>query len=68
VRFLSVVAGSDNLVVPRVFGVHEEVVRIPDLGHFGLLFSPRVFGIVADRLREARPPFPRLGQTPDPVV
>lgn len=50
VRFLSVVAGSDNLVVPRVFAAHEEVVRIPELGHVGLLFSPRVLRIVADRL------------------
>jgi pimeloyl-ACP methyl ester carboxylesterase len=50
VRFLSIVAGSDNLVLPRVFAAHEEVVRIPDLGHFGLLFSPLVLGLVADRL------------------
>ncbi len=50
VRFLSVVAGSDNLVVPRVFAGHEEVVRIPEIGHVGLLFSPRVLGMIADRL------------------
>jgi len=50
VRFLSVVAGSDNLVVPRVFAAHEEVVRIPAVGHVGLLFSPRVLCLVADRL------------------
>ena len=50
VRFLSVVAGSDNLVVPRVFAAHEEVVRVPEMGHVGLLFSPRVLRIVADRL------------------
>jgi pimeloyl-ACP methyl ester carboxylesterase len=50
VRFLSVVAGSDNLVVPRVFAAHEEVVRIPELGHVGLLFSPRVLRLVADHL------------------
>jgi pimeloyl-ACP methyl ester carboxylesterase len=52
VRFLSIVAGSDNLVVPRVFAAHEEVVRIPELGHVGLLFSPRVYRIVADRLAD----------------
>jgi hypothetical protein len=57
VRFLSVVAGSDNLVVPRVFAAHEEVVRIPEVGHVGLLFSPRVLRMVADRLVEA----PTLG-------
>jgi pimeloyl-ACP methyl ester carboxylesterase len=50
VRFLSVVAGSDNLVVPRIFAAHEEEVRIPDLGHMGLLFSPRALRVVADRL------------------
>jgi triacylglycerol lipase len=54
VSFLSVVAGSDNLVVPRVFAAHEEVVRIPDVGHVGLLFSPRVFRLVADRLAASR--------------
>jgi pimeloyl-ACP methyl ester carboxylesterase len=53
VRFLSVVAGSDNLVVPRVFSAHEEVVRIAEVGHVGLLFSPRVFRMVADRLAGA---------------
>ena len=50
VRFLSVVAGSDNLVVPRVFAAHEEVVRVPELGHVGMLFSHRVLHLVADRL------------------
>jgi pimeloyl-ACP methyl ester carboxylesterase len=50
VRFLSVVAGSDNLVVPRVFSAHDDEVRIPDLGHMGVLFSPRVLRLVADRL------------------
>jgi len=52
VLFTSVVAGSDNLVVPRVFAAHEEEVRIPDVGHVGLLFSPQALRIVADRLLE----------------
>ena len=52
VRFLSVIAGSDNLVVPRVFSAHDEEVRIPDLGHVGVLFSPRVLRVVADHLLE----------------
>jgi pimeloyl-ACP methyl ester carboxylesterase len=55
VRFLSVVAGSDNLVVPRVFAAHEEVVRIPELGHVGMLFSHRVLHLVADRLLQDAP-------------
>ena len=50
VRFLSVVAGSDNLVVPRVFASHEQEVHLPDLGHVSMLFSPRVLGLVADHL------------------
>lgn len=50
VRFTSVVAGSDNLVFPRVFAAHEDEVRIPDVGHVGLLFSPQALRIVADRL------------------
>jgi pimeloyl-ACP methyl ester carboxylesterase len=50
VRFLSLIAGSDNLVLPRVFSAHDEQVRIPDLGHVGVLFSPRVLRMIADRL------------------
>jgi len=57
VRFLSVVAGSDSLVLPRVFAAHEEVVRVPDVGHSGMLFSPRVLRIVADRLLQVSTPF-----------
>ena len=50
VRFLSLVAGSDNLVVPRVFASHEQEIHIPDLGHVSMLFSPRVLRRVADYL------------------
>jgi pimeloyl-ACP methyl ester carboxylesterase len=50
VRFLSLVAGSDNLVVPRVFASHEREVHVPDLGHISMLFSPRVLRMVADNL------------------
>ncbi len=51
VRFSSIVAGSDNIVIPRVFSAAEEdVVHLPDLGHMGLLFSPRVFRAVHQRL------------------
>jgi pimeloyl-ACP methyl ester carboxylesterase len=54
VRFVSIVAGSDNLVVPRVFAGHEEEVVVPDLGHMAMLFAPGVLRRVADELR--RPP------------
>ena len=62
VHFTSVVAGSDNLVVPRVFSAHEDEVRIPDVGHVGLLFSPRALRVVADRLLEVS-----AGSRRDPV-
>jgi hypothetical protein len=44
------VAGTDNLVVPRVFASHEREVHVPDLGHVSMLFSPRVLRMVADYL------------------
>jgi triacylglycerol esterase/lipase EstA (alpha/beta hydrolase family) len=50
VKFTSVVAGSDNIVFPRVFASHEELVHVPDVGHVGMLFSPTVLRTVADRL------------------
>jgi triacylglycerol lipase len=50
VRFTSIVAGSDNIVFPRVFAAHQELVHVPDIGHAGMLFSPRVLRAVADRL------------------
>jgi pimeloyl-ACP methyl ester carboxylesterase len=53
VRFVSIVAGSDNLVLPRVFAGHEEEVVVPDLGHVAMLFSPSVLRRVAAEL--ARP-------------
>ena len=52
VRFSSIVAGSDNLVLPRVFAADEDVVHVPDLGHVGMLFSPTVFRAVAARLAD----------------
>jgi pimeloyl-ACP methyl ester carboxylesterase len=50
VRFLSLVAGSDNLVVPRVFASHEQETHVPDLGHVSMLFSPRVLRMIGDYL------------------
>ena len=50
VRFLSLIAGSDNLVVPRVFASHEREIHVPELGHVSMLFSPRVLRVVADYL------------------
>jgi triacylglycerol esterase/lipase EstA (alpha/beta hydrolase family) len=50
VRFTSIVAGSDNIVIPRVFSSNETVVHVPGLGHLGLLFSPTAFRAVAEQL------------------
>jgi pimeloyl-ACP methyl ester carboxylesterase len=58
VKLTSIVAGSDNIVFPRVFAAHDdilglpadELVHVPDIGHVGMLFSPRVLRAVADRL------------------
>ncbi|MSP58777.1 MAG: hypothetical protein EXR72_00265 [Myxococcales bacterium] len=50
VRFTSIVAGSDNIVIPRVFAADEDVVHVPHLGHVGMLFSPTVFRAVTERL------------------
>jgi triacylglycerol lipase len=58
VKLTSIVAGSDNIVFPRVFAAHDDVavmaadelVHVPDIGHTGMLFSPRVLRAVADRL------------------
>src|SRR2546421_9506191 len=51
VRFSSIVAGSDNIVIPRVFSAAEgDVIHVPDVGHMGLLFSPAVFRAVHQRL------------------
>jgi pimeloyl-ACP methyl ester carboxylesterase len=50
VRYTSIVGGTDNIVIPRVFAIHEETVHIPDVGHIGLLFCPRVFFEIARRL------------------
>ncbi len=50
VRFVSLIAGSDNLVVPRIFALHDREVHLPDLGHLSMLFSPRALRVVADYL------------------
>jgi triacylglycerol lipase len=50
VRFTSIVAGSDNIIIPRVFSANEETVHVPHLGHVGILFSPTAFREIAARL------------------
>jgi triacylglycerol lipase len=53
VRYTSIVAGSDNMVIPRVFAAGEDTVHVPDVGHLGMLFSVGVFRAVLDRLHPA---------------
>jgi triacylglycerol lipase len=55
VDFLSIVAGSDSLVIPRVFACHEREVHVPDLGHLAILFAPGILRRVADHLLEPPP-------------
>lgn len=55
VDFLSIIAGSDNLVIPRVFAGLEREVCIPDLGHLSVLLSPRVLGMVTNHLKGMAP-------------
>jgi triacylglycerol lipase len=50
VRFFSIIGGSDNIVIPRVFSSNEETLHLPDVGHLGMLFSPQTFRAVAERL------------------
>ena len=63
-RYLSLVAGSDNLVVPRVFAGHEREIHVPDLGHVSMLFSPRVLRMVADFLGSSESTMSELEQSP----
>ncbi len=56
VRYTSIVAGSDNIVIPRVFAAEGDLVHVPDVGHLGMLFSPGVFHAVLDRLLPSAPP------------
>jgi triacylglycerol lipase len=53
VRFVSLIGGSDNLVIPRVFAKHEHEVLVADVGHLSMLFSPTVLRLVATYLRDA---------------
>jgi pimeloyl-ACP methyl ester carboxylesterase len=51
VKFLSITGGTDNIVLPRTFSaLDDQSVHFSDVGHLGLLFSPRVCQVVAARL------------------
>jgi pimeloyl-ACP methyl ester carboxylesterase len=53
VLFTSIVGAADNIILPRAFAAgrdRRDTVVLPEIGHMGLLFSPVVFRVVADRL------------------
>jgi triacylglycerol lipase len=54
VHYTSIVAGADNMVIPRIFAAGDDLVHVPDVGHLGMLFSPAVFRAVLDRLLPAQ--------------
>jgi hypothetical protein len=54
VKIISIIGGSDNIILPRVFSTHVEAVHIPDTGHLGLLVSKKVMEEVARRLTPSR--------------
>lgn len=51
VRMLSIIGGSDNLVIPRIFAAHAEELHMPDLGHMAMMYSPKVWRAVSDYLQ-----------------
>jgi len=51
VQYCAIVGGSDNIVLPRLFAKNgEDVILLPNVGHLGILFSPKVFQTIAERL------------------
>ena len=52
VKMTSIIAGSDNIIIPRVNSAHEEAIHISDIGHKGLLLSPRVMKTISNYLRK----------------
>ena len=52
VTFTSIVAGADNIVIPRVFAANEETLHVPNIGHMSLLFSLKTFRMIADHLKK----------------
>jgi triacylglycerol lipase len=50
----SIVAGSDNIIIPRVNSGHQNSIHVPDVGHLGMLLSRRVMSEVLSCLRPKR--------------
>jgi triacylglycerol lipase len=52
VKMTSIIAGSDNIIIPRFHSAHEESIHIPDIGHNGLLFSINVMKTISNYLQK----------------
>jgi triacylglycerol lipase len=51
VKITSIIAGSDNIIIPRVNSSYEKSIHIPHTGHNGLLLSPKVMSTIAQCLK-----------------
>lgn len=51
VKMTSIVAGSDNIIIPRVNSSHQESIHIPHTGHNSLLLSPKVMSTILGCLK-----------------
>lgn len=62
VEFTSIIAASDNIVVPRVSAGHHREVVIDGVGHLSMLYSPTALKRVAEALGapDASGPLARL--------
>jgi pimeloyl-ACP methyl ester carboxylesterase len=65
VVFTSIVAESDAIVIPRIFAAAGRTVRVPGVGHTGLLFSPAAFRGVAAALEC---PLPRRSRPNNSII
>ena len=53
VKITSIVAGSDNIIIPRLNSSFEKSIHIPNIGHNGLLLSPKVMSTIAKCLKDS---------------
>jgi triacylglycerol esterase/lipase EstA (alpha/beta hydrolase family) len=53
VKITSIVAGSDNIIIPRVNSSFEKSIHIPNIGHNGLLLSPKVMSTIVKCLKDS---------------
>jgi len=52
IDFLSVIGGSDQLVIPRIAARHERELLVPNMGHVAMMFSPTVWQLIAAHLTQ----------------